>query len=207
MKGLKAISKKVWHFIWEEDSVWSWLANIVIAFILIKFIVYPVLGLMFQTTHPVVAVVSESMEHDGNFDAWWQKSSAWYTANGISQEQFASFPMKRGFNKGDIMVLRGKNPESIEIGDIVVFWSSKKDPIIHRVVKKWEEKGAYYFQTKGDNYITNPASIKSIYLDETKISQDQIIGNAVIRVPFLGYIKIWFVDFINLILNLFSQKS
>ena len=101
------------------------------------------------------------------------------------------------------MVLRGKNAEDIKIGDIIVFWSARKDPIIHRVVKKWQENEVYYFQTKGDNYVTNPTSIKSSMLDETRISQDKVIGNAVFKIPFLGYIKIWFVEFVaNPVMNL-----
>jgi len=202
MADYKKLWKKIWHFIWEDDSIWSWLANIVIAFVLIKFIVYPGLGFMLQTSHPVVAVVSESMEHDGSFDDWWGQSSKWYIGNGIAKEKFESFPLRNGFNKGDIMVLKGKKPELIDVGGIVVFWSTKKDPIIHRVVKKWEENGDYYFQTKGDNYKTNPTSIKSSFLDETRISQDQIVGNAVLKIPLLGYIKIWFVDIINFLKEL-----
>ena len=62
MGGYKKKLKRLWHFIWEDNSVWSWIANIVLAFILIKFIVYPSLGFVLGTTHPVVAVVSESME-------------------------------------------------------------------------------------------------------------------------------------------------
>ena len=64
-KSAKDIWKKVWHFIWEEDSVASWVVNIILAFVLIKFIVYPGLGFALGTTHPVVAVVSPSMEHNG----------------------------------------------------------------------------------------------------------------------------------------------
>ena len=64
--GTRAFLKKAWHFIWEDDSVLSWLVNIILAFVLIKFIVYPGLGFILQTTHPVVAVVSESMEHGMN---------------------------------------------------------------------------------------------------------------------------------------------
>ena len=104
--------------------------------------------------------------------------------------------MTAGFNKGDIMALKGKNPENIKIGDVIVFWSERKDPIIHRVVRKWQENGIYYFQTKGDN---NPDSIKTPLLDETRISQDKIVGNAVLRIPFLGYIKIWFVYLIDFV--------
>ena len=193
--------KKVWHFIWEDNSIWSWIVNILLAFVLIKYIVYPGLGFLLMTTHPVVAVVSESMEHNSDFNDWWEKSGKWYAANGIDKGDFKGFPASNGFNKGDIMVLKGRNPESIEIGDIIVFWSAKKDPIIHRVVKKGQENDIYYFQTKGDNYKTNPVPIRSSVLDETRINQEQIVGNAVLRVPLLGYIKIWFVELLGLFKN------
>ncbi|MBI2655059.1 signal peptidase I [Candidatus Woesearchaeota archaeon] len=194
MDGYRKSLKKVWHFIWEDNSAWSWIVNIALAFVLIKFVVYPGLGFILSTTHPVVAVVSESMEHNSDFGSWWEKSGKWYESNSIMKGDFTKFPSKSGFNKGDIMVLKGKNPENMMVGDIIVFWSARKDPIIHRVVKKWQENGIYYFQTKGDN---NPNSISDIALDETRISQEQIVGNAVFRIPFLGYIKIWFVDIIG----------
>ena len=199
--------KKMWYFIWEDDSVWSWIVNVVLAFVLIKFIVYPGLGYLLSTSHPVVAVVSESMEHYGNFDDWWENAGKWYISNNIKKGDFGGFPLINGFNKGDIMVLKGKSPKNIKIGDIIVFWSYKKDPIIHRIVKKWQENGVYYFQTKGDNYNTNPTSIKTPVLDETKISQDQIVGNAVVRIPLLGYIKIWFVQLLGLLKGFIVQKG
>ena len=205
MSDFKQILKKTWHFIWEDDSFWSWVINFVLAFVLIKFIVYPGLGFLLQTTHPVVAVVSESMEHSGNFDDWWNNGGQWYIDNGIKKEDFAKFSLTSGFNKGDIMVLKGKKSKDINVGDIIVFWSAKKDPIIHRVVKKWQENNIYYFQTKGDNYKTNPSSIRNLFLDETRISEDKIVGNAVARIPFLGYIKIWFVDLLNLLTRLFQK--
>ena len=59
------ILKKTWHFIWEDDSVWSWIVNIILAIVLIKFIIYPGLGLVLGTSYPIVAVVSDSMEHSG----------------------------------------------------------------------------------------------------------------------------------------------
>ncbi len=206
MKHWKRTFKKVWYFIWEDNSIWSWLVNIVLAFVLIKFIVYPGLGFLLHTSHPVVAVVSESMEHNNGFDEWWAKADKWYVDNGIKKEDFENFPLKNGFDRGDIMVLKGKKPENIEIGDVVVFWSVKRDPIIHRVVKKWQSNNTYHFQTKGDNYKTNPMSIKSAFLDETKVSEEQIVGNAVLRIPLLGYIKIWFVEILNLFKDIIVQK-
>ncbi len=197
MKDWRKILRKVWYFIWEDNSIWSWIVNIILAFILIKFVVYPFLGLALQTSHPVVAVVSESMEHNSNFEMWWDKAGSWYESNDIKKEDFEKFPLRNGFNKGDIMVLSGKKAENINVGEVVVFWSSKRDPIIHRVVKKWQEGGLYYFQTKGDN---NGASINSPlrppYIDETRIGQDKIVGNSVLRIPLLGYIKIWAVEWV-----------
>lgn len=196
-KKPKTSWSKLWYFIWEDDSIWSWLVNIALAFIIIKFIVYPGLGFLLATSHPIVAVVSGSMQHDSGFDEWWSKGGVWYVQNEISRDSFSGFPLKNGFNKGDIMILRGKKPKDIKIGDVIVFQSNRPDPIIHRVVKMWQEGDTYYFQTKGDNYITNPASIRSPWLDETRISNNEIIGVAKVRVPKLGWVKIAFVELIK----------
>ena len=67
----KKILKKTWHFIWHDESLLSWIVNVLLAFLIIYFIVYPVLGLVFSTSHPIVAVVSPSMEHQDKFDDWW----------------------------------------------------------------------------------------------------------------------------------------
>lgn len=193
-KKIKKVLKKVWWFIWEDDSIWSWLVNIVLAFVLIKFLVYPGLGLILGTNYPIVAVVSESMEHNMAFDDWWDKNKEWYIEGGIAKEKFLSFPLKNGFYKGDIMVLVGKEPESLNVGDVIVFKSNKPDPIIHRIVKKWEENGKYYFKTKGDN---NKDSIKSSLVDETRLTEEMIIGKTVFKVPLLGWIKILFVEILK----------
>ena len=208
-RDFKRIFKKVWHFIWEDNSIWSWIVNIILAFVLIKFVVYPGLGLILHTSHPIVAVVSSSMEHKGNFDAWWDNAGNWYTQNNITKEQFADFPLRNGFNKGDIIILRGKNAANITVGNIIVFISHrekpKQDPIIHRVVRKWEADGKYYFQTKGDNYRTNRDSMNACdaagCVNEIDIREDQVIGTTVIRIPLLGYVKIWFVELVKLFIK------
>lgn len=71
--------KKIWKFIWHDDSLLSWIVNIVIAFILVKFVIYPGLGLILQTTYPVVAVVSSSMEHNEDFEKWWENAKLCYS--------------------------------------------------------------------------------------------------------------------------------
>ncbi len=190
-----ATIKKIWHFIWEEDSLLSWIVNIILAFVIIKFLLYPGLGLVLSTSHPIVAVVSSSMEHRTDFDSWWGDNEDFYSDFNITKESFSGFDFKNGFNKGDIMLLGGKSPEKIGMGDIIVYKSQRPDPIIHRVIGKGEEDGEWFFQTKGDN---NPAQIKTANLDETNVQEEQVIGKALFKVPLLGYIKIGFVELINL---------
>ncbi len=183
--------RKIWHFIWKEDSIWSWIVNIIIAFILVKFIVYPGLGALLDTNYPVVAVVSGSMDHKGSFDDWWSRSGDWYVNNGISKDMFESYIFKNGFNKGDVMVLKGVDIKDIKVGDVIVFNGRSSNPIIHRVVKIHKEDGLFV-QTKGD---ANSGS--SSGLGEDKISKDKIIGRAVFRIPLIGWVKILFVDILR----------
>ena len=215
--NIKKIWKKIWYFIWEDDSIWSWIINIVLAFVLIKFVIYPGLGFVFDTSHPVVAVVSGSMEHKmtynernqlnmcGNyyeekkpvdFDTFWEECGDFYRMQDINKNEFSEFPMKNGFNTGDIIVLFGKKPEKLKIGDVIVFKANQPDPIIHRIIKIWNENGEYHFQTKGDH---NAESISYQRVYEVDITEDRIIGKAVLRIPYLGYIKIWFMDLLKLL--------
>ena len=203
---IKKTWKKVWHFIWEEDSFWSWVVSIVLAFVIIKFLVYPGLGLVLGTQNPIVAVVSGSMEHDGSFEEWWNSPAVckvsctqaeFYAMYNITKDNFLSYPYNNGFNIGDIMILFGTKPKNIRKGDILVFNADLQVPIIHRVINKWEVNGKYYFTTKGDH---NTDLFYAI--GEDRINENQVIGRAVLRIPWLGYIKIWFVDAVKMIQNL-----
>lgn len=201
-------AKKTWYFLWHDDSIASWLVNFAVAFILIKYLVYPVLGMIFSTTFPIVAVVSSSMEHPQGFDEWWHSTAYcgqagcttscqcsqqdWYLRYNISRIDFEEYPFSQGFNRGDIMVLFGIEPENVELGDVIVFQAGKRYPIIHRVVRiRQEEK--IYFETKGDN---NQNYISNEQLNEKAVSESQLLGRAVLRIPWLGYIKIAFTEII-----------
>ncbi len=191
----KELAKKVWHFIWHEDSLASWVVNVVLAFLLVKFIVYPGLGLILGTGFPIVAVVSESMRHTAEFDEWWQTPACrslggmysqgeWYQNHSISKEKFSQFPFTKGFNKGDVMILA--STKKIGIGDILVFKANTPfDPIIHRVISKDN-----FLTTKGDHNCNSGPFEKEIY-------PEQMLGKAVLRVPLVGWVKIGFVKLLN----------
>ena len=189
-KGARQTLKRIWKFLWNDDSIWSWIINAVVAFVLIKFIVYPGLGFALHTNHPVVAVISNSMQHETDFDTWWNSMEQTYEKFGITKEEFLSFRMSNGFNKGDIIILKGKKPQDIEVGDVLVFQGTVPEPIIHRVVKKWEEEDTHYFSTKGDR---NAGQRE----EEKEISESRTIGTGLIRIPYAGYVKILFTDAVN----------
>ncbi len=206
-------AKRLWHFLWHDDSAASWVANVVIAFLIIRFLFYPLLGLVLGTSFPVVAVMSESMEHGlhngeicgqtfssfpESFDSWWNICGYWYEDKGIEKSDFEKFPLKNGFNKGDIIVLWRANSANVEVGDVLVFWGDLPHPIIHRVVDSWVtgEVGAeeVHYQTKGDH---NRDSFGG-FMGEEDITEDRVLGKGIIRIPYLGWIKILFVDFLSI---------
>ena len=198
MQKIKHRCKKAWDFLWNDDSIWSWLANIVVAFLVIRFIVYPLLGVVLGTSFPIVSVVSESMEHGINlvefqesFQNYWDICGEWYEEKGITRSEFLKFPLRDGFDKGDVIILwRGNN---IKLGDILVFEGNRVQPIIHRVVDISEKDGQIFYQTKGDHN----GDLISQGLNEDKISQSRVYGKGILRIPYLGWMKILFVDLVR----------
>jgi signal peptidase I len=247
--------KRYWRatvdFLKDDSSALSWIANLIIAFIVIKFILYPLLGFLFGAGLPVVAVVSSSMDHDAidgsicgiavieytdDFDTYWNTCGGWYEQRGITKEQFSEYPFRGGFNKGDIMVILGPKRSEPELGDVLVFEAQQQYPIIHRIVAITNTSAGPVYATKGDH---NPAQIAEYIvandyvasrceyqgepspcdgigkpvtsktpgafalIDETTIPHEAVIGKAVLRVPWLGWVKIWFTDLLQWAIGLF----
>lgn len=202
---IKKAIKNGWNYFWNNDSLGSWILNIIVAFLLIRYVIYPVLGIMLGTSFPIVAVVSESMEHGTfnnvlcgktvtnfkeSFDNYWKACGSWYEQQGITEEQFKTFAFTDGFNKGDVIILWRANEDNLRIGDVLVFQASRPQPIIHRIVAIKKENGKTYYQTKGDH---NAGSIEAA-LGEMKIGENRIEGKGVLRVPYFGWLKILFVE-------------
>lgn len=207
-KSWKLRGKRLWRFFWHDDSFASWIANIIVAFLVIRYIFYPLLGILLGTSFPIVAVVSESMEHGlygeklcGNyyedfkesFDNYWEVCGSWYEEREISKKQFRDFPFPNGFNKGDVIILWRANGNNVEVGDILIFQGNRPQPLIHRVVKKWEEEGEKLYQTKGDHN----SGILTGESGEEQIHEERIYGQGLLRVPYLGWAKILFVDLVR----------
>lgn len=177
--------KRIWHFLWYEDSWASFAADAIIIIILGKFVIYPLLGSMLGTSLPVVAVVSSSMEHNGmDFDSWWYENNEYYDNIKIEKSNFKEYPLSDGFNKGDVIILTGTSFSEIKEGEVIVFLSKgRTEPIIHRVISVSED----HISTKGDN---NPNQLSF----EKYIYDDEIIGKAVFKIPLLGWVKVIFLE-------------
>jgi len=107
--------------------------------------------------------------------------------------------MEPNLLKGDLLFLKGKDPESIKNGtiegkegDIIVFnaqglpgwFHAPSEPIVHRVIDKKYDNG-WFFLTKGD---ANPTP------DSSWIPESRIIGVVVGRIPYIGWVKILLTD-------------
>ena len=227
MDAVVKAAKKAWHFIWHSDSPLSWAVNILLAYIVIRYLFYPGLGLLFGTAFPLVAVVSGSMEHGyapmenqfgqqvmqegmigyqlcGNIifqeprrfntrsfvdaETYWETCGAWYEERDITHEEFSQFIFPRGFNKGDIIFIYGEDPKNIKTGDVIVFVTPMRaEPIIHRVIETGDR-----ITTKGDHN----ADIGPVDRD---IPPEAIVGKATFRLPWLGWVKIWFIELVSMI--------
>lgn len=108
--------------------------------------------------------------------------------------------MKPNINRGDLLFVRGIDPEDIKNGtienkegDIIVFdarglWNdAPEDPVVHRVVNKWynDTTQKWYFYTKGD---------ANFHIDIAIIPEDRIYGIIFGGIPYIGLIKIVLID-------------
>lgn len=173
---------KVWHFLWHEDTWASFAVDALLIILIGKFILYPMIGLCLGTSFPLVAVVSDSMDHQGTeFDKWWEANEDKYAQFNITKSDFTDYSMKNGFSKGDLILVFGK--DNYKEGDTIVYSVQEKPyPIIHRVVK---EEGNY--TTFGD---ANSGQLSF----ENSVLPAQIHGKAVLCIPFLGWVKVWAME-------------
>jgi signal peptidase I len=213
--------KKGWDWVWNSDSWLSWVVALVIIFVFVKFVFFPILSLMFGTSLPLAGVESSSMDHqitrddsgflsvcgkyEGDksyldFDGYWDECGDWYEARGIDKGVFRGFSLSNGFNKGDIVVVYGRFVP--KLGDVIIFKPNKESlaprPIVHRIISIEEIEGELVMETKGDHNADQLTKTNNgLRTDETSIGEDQIIGKVVFRVPYLGWVKIWFTELIG----------
>ncbi len=131
-----------------------------------SFLVYFILQISFNTESPIVVVISGSMEPT--------------------------------IHKGDLLFVRGIDAEYIKNGtaedldgDVIVFnarglwFNAPQEPIVHRVIGKYNISDTWYFLTKGD---------ANILPDGGSVPESRVIGVVVGRIPYIGWVKIFLTE-------------
>jgi len=184
MKGENNIFVRFWRFL-KKDTWPSFIVTLLIAFILIKFVLFPLLSLVTGTSLPLVIVESCSMyHHEDGFNKTFE--SPVYEGLGITLADTKDWIFQNGFAKGDVIFVVGA--EDLEVGDVIIFNAGTTYPLIHRVVSINETTQTY--STKGDNYKTNPNQL----LKEKSIAENQIVRKALFKVPAIGWLKLIFFE-------------
>jgi len=175
---VKESLKKFWAFL-KKDSWPSFFVSLILAFIIIKFILFPGLSLVTGTQLPLVIVESCSMYHSQSLHKILENKI--YEDYNVDVNNTGDWSFKRGFSKGDIIfVIVAKN---VEVGDVIVFEAGQTNSIIHRVIQESDTS----YTTKGDNNF-------ALLPFEKTIPKQNVYGKAVFRIPYLGWIKLIFFD-------------
>lgn len=190
VKEAKNGLKRIWNYL-KKDTWDSWLVSLVLLYVGIKFVFFPILAFATGSPMPLMVVESCSMYHGDNFNNWWNDSKGWYLGNGIDKEAFKEFAYKNGLNKGDIVFVWGRG--DYNLGDVIIFSQNKEStritPTIHREISESP------IATKGDNNQAKLTIGNNIYhLDETNIAEERVLGKAVLRIPFAGWFKLIFFE-------------
>jgi len=186
MKKIVECWKKFWVFL-KKDSWASFAVTLLLAFVIIKFVFFPGLSLITGTSLPLVIVESCSMyHHEDGFENTFESDV--YGDYGLSLADTYNWIFQNGFNKGDVIFVVGAR--NIEVGDVIIFNGGAQHPLIHRVVEVPEDEDNNDYGTKGDNYRTNAKQLNS----ERSISEEQLVGKALFKVPFIGWAKLIFFE-------------
>jgi signal peptidase I len=164
------------------------------------------LGFILNTATPVRVVESSSMCIPNN------------TVPGPDRRPYTlddflwtlSHPFNRTLNVGDIIIIQGVDPETLNTdypnSDIIVYndptaSDPSKTPIVHRIVSSYTENGTLYFQTKGDGNgekwpavpLSSEYDSNTVYVGNGKgVPADLVEGKVIMRIPLLGWITLFF---------------
>lgn len=128
-----------------------------------SFLVFFILQISFNTETPVVVVISGSMEptiHEGDL-LFVMGIDAKDIKNGTAEDK-----------AGDVIVFNAQG----------LWFTAPQEPIVHRVINKYNISDTWYFQTKGD---------ANSLPDGAPIPESRIIGVVVGGIPYIGWIKLF----------------
>ncbi|AFA38814.1 signal peptidase I, archaeal type [Pyrobaculum oguniense TE7] len=107
-------------------------------------------------------------------------------AFGVRPYVIASGSMAPVYNIGDVVFVVPVKEASV--GDVVLF-RADIGYVLHRIIDKYRgEDGRWYYRTKGD---ANESP------DPKPVPQDNLVGKAILKIPYAGWIVLWARDPVN----------
>jgi len=108
----------------------------------------------------------------------------------------SSESMEPALDVGELIIIKNVAPEMLEKGDVISYKAEKgylKGSLVtHQISKEpYEKDGVYYFTTRG---------IKPESVDDPEISENQVIGEVLYKVPFVGTVYDFFTNWYGMIL-------
>ena len=100
MRVMKAL-RKFWKFVWEDNSLLSWITAFALVFVFIFVIFFPAMRLIFSTALPMVVIESGSMHHQYSFDQWYDQLQ-W--SSDVSSDKYVIYAYEGWMGKKNIQV-------------------------------------------------------------------------------------------------------
>lgn len=99
----------------------------------------------------------------------------------IKPVAIASASMEKELCIGDVAIIQKCNSNDIIEGDIIEY-QMEGFTVVHRVIKKVQKNGEFYFTAKGDNNKQE---------DSELVREDQLIGKVIFKIKYIGYPAVW----------------
>jgi len=177
--------------LWKNEYIQT--ATIIGLIILIFFGFWYGSTLALNTQNPIVVVPSGSM---------------CIPYDGACQDYLWDHPFARTLHVGDLLILQGVNTRDLNTSypnsDTIVFHNPNKpdELIVHRIVSAEMVNGKLYFRTKGDGnsarkWPTPASDLANSDYDPWAIppapgvSEDNVVGKVVMRIPWIGNIVLY----------------
>ena len=94
------------------------------------------------------------------------------------------------------IIVKGQRIVPNYSNDVIVYTPLQGDifrgETIHRVVTRMNVDGNYYYLTKGDNN-----EQLDVQYGNSPIAQDKVVGKVLLRLPYLGYLKLFLFGFLS----------
>ncbi|MBI5945933.1 MAG: signal peptidase I [Chloroflexi bacterium] len=99
---------------------------------------------------------------------------------GIRHYLVSGVSMNPALYAGDIAIVKSVAPEEVKVGDVIMFYTSNSNRVLHRVIAIDNVNGKIEFITRGDN----------LNVTDDPVTLDRFAGKMTLVIPKIGWISI-----------------